>query len=299
MLSLQSREGVELRASVGTALARAMLKQSGHSDAQIEAMEARPVAAAVEGQSVGSTHIHIASAPAPAATVEAPSTDVQIAPLRPMETTGLRDEIADLSTIPNVSEAMRQRLIESRVQLVCSVNSSLAGIAEARLDGERLDNEIKRKSTEAEERRAEKRARIDHLKSSVALINESGGMSTSARYALNRELLGVIGEGAGDVQVSADLASAERATAPLAVRQTVVQYAQSLTATPITDKERVKQLRVAVERTYASMFGKDTARTNSAHQIKEKLPKARVASLVHTYEVARLKQMHGVFERFL
>jgi len=154
MLSLQSREGVELRASVGTALARAMLKQSGHSDAQIEAMEARPVAVAVEGQSVGNTHIHIASAPAPAAAVEAPSTDVQIAPLRPMETTGLRDEIADLSTLPNVSEEMRKQLIESRVKLVVSVNSSLAGIAEARLDGERLDNEIKRKSAEAEERRA-------------------------------------------------------------------------------------------------------------------------------------------------
>ena len=119
----------------------------------------------------------------------------------------------------------------------------------------------------------------------------AAGTSTSARHTR----LAV----KGALKAAEDLASAERATAPLAERMTVVKYAQSLTATPISDKERVKQLRAAVERTYASMFGKDAARTNSAHQIKEKLLKARVASLVHTYEVARLKQMHGVFERFL
>ena len=123
-------------------------------------------------------------------------------------------------------------------------------------------------------------------------------MNVSARHALNRELLGVIGTNDDAVRASDDLDHVHNAAAPLAARLTVHEYAQSLTATPLTCHKRVKELRVAVEKAYVSVFGRDEARLNTAFQKREKLPRARVASLVHTYEAPKLEQLRSVFARF-
>lgn len=103
-------------------------------------------------------------------------------------------------------------------------------------------------------------------------------MNASARLALDRELLCVIGTNSDEVRASDDLNPVQNATAPLAQRLTVYEYAQSLTATPITCRKRVKELRAAVEKAFSSVFGKEATRRNTAFQKREKLPRARVAS---------------------
>ena len=224
--------------------------------------------------------------------------------------------------VANVANAMVTNNIESRLNVVASVNDALAGIADSKkrqeehrelhqqhlnaidADLKSFESDAKKRKLEMEstflanaEARAKKQGKLDELEKSVALVRDNGGLNARMTQMLARQV-GLLANDGPVVQASEDLEDVvEAATA--SDRRTAKVHLQVLAGGVVcNDLPLIRELRLAVNAAYARAYGKRALDTEATCKVTERVGHAR-RQHVNSFPTARLETMAAVFAPFV